>query len=245
MIEAPRSDDELKSKRHTKKELVIINKARGEMDKSQQGKDLKEMIVSSTDIKISTMLGKGGFGMVHLGVYKKNRGTSNEVEIEVAVKQLLEISDENIERFRFECFLVKSLSHPNIVSLVGVVWDDFMVSCLLEYVSNGSLQDWIKKDAIKPVGDKLTWKKDLLRIMEDCALGVHFLHKSNYYDFDKNQIMECIIHRDLKPDNMLLTEDWSLKLTDFGEARAVELDLTMTQVGTPIYVAPEIMMSGR
>ena len=40
---------------------------------------------------------------------------------------------------------------------------------------------------------------------------------------------------------MLLTENWPLKLTDFGEARATDLNNTMTSVGTPIYIAPEIM----
>ena len=40
---------------------------------------------------------------------------------------------------------------------------------------------------------------------------------------------------------MLLTENWQLKLTDFGEARATDLNNTMTSVGTPIYIAPEIM----
>ena len=52
---------------------------------------------------------------------------------------------------------------------------------------------------------------------------------------------ESVIHRDLKPDNMLLTRDWTLKLTDFGEARAQNVGGTMTSVGTPIYIAPEVM----
>jgi serine/threonine protein kinase len=52
---------------------------------------------------------------------------------------------------------------------------------------------------------------------------------------------ESVIHRDLKPDNMLLTRDWTLQLTDFGEARAQNMGGTMTSVGTPIYIAPEVM----
>jgi serine/threonine protein kinase len=50
-----------------------------------------------------------------------------------------------------------------------------------------------------------------------------------------------VIHRDLKPDNMLLDNNWTLKLTDFGEARAQNTGGTMTSVGTPIYIAPEVM----
>ena len=78
-------------------------------------------MVKSSDLIIEGMLGKGGFGVVHLGSYKG---------VKVAVKQLLEIIDENVDRFRFECFLMKNLRHPNVVKLVGVCWDDNMLACL-------------------------------------------------------------------------------------------------------------------
>jgi serine/threonine protein kinase len=70
---------------------------------------------------------------------------------------------------------------------------------------------------------------------------------SNFYTSASNlnlillATQESVIHRDLKPDNMLLTRDWTLKLTDFGEARAQNMGDTMTSVGTPIYIAPEVM----
>ena len=96
----------------------------------------------------------------------------------------------------------------------------------------------------------LTWRGQLLGIATQCALGVQYLHQERYWAEEEVKeggevvaagYRECIIHRDLKPDNMLLTKDWQLKLTDFGEARAINLNQTMTSVGTPIYVAPEVM----
>ena len=157
---------------------------------------------------------------------------------------------------------MKNLRHPNIVKLVGVCWEDTMFACCLEYVSNGSLDDWLKNTLNTPQDASLslsnenkknanfTWKDKRLRMATECALGVQYLHNErNWFDGEYKDGEEveapgwrdCIIHRDLKPDNMLLTPDWQLKLTDFGEARATDLNNTMTSVGTPIYIAPEIL----
>jgi hypothetical protein len=57
------------------------------------------------------------FGVVNLATYQGNK---------VAMKQLLTVNQENVLRFRHECFLMKNLSHPNVVKLVGVVWDEDM-----------------------------------------------------------------------------------------------------------------------
>jgi len=91
----------------------------------------------------------------------------------------------------------------------------------------------------------LTWKGQLFDIMSDCASVLNYMHQSRYFSEKSNKYMECIIHRDLKPENMLLTKSFDLKLADFGEARAGEEKKTMSVVGTPLYVAPEVLRNDK
>ena len=245
-----RLQEKLAQKEHSLEELEVMRVAIEELkrDKDNPNK-LEEVIIDSSCIQIASVLGKGGFGTVHLGTYtddKKNMTTK------VAIKQLLEINNESVKRFQFECFLLKNIRHPNIVELVGVCWDKMLLACLLEFVSGGTLQDRLDADnkvegSLLSNENAMRWRgeRGVLKIMTEAALGVQYLHQSRFYNHQEKNWENCIIHRDLKPDNMLLTSDWVLKLTDFGEARAIDPENTMTQVGTPIYVAPEILKSGR
>ena len=120
------------------------------------------------------------------------------------------------------------------------------MALVTEFIPNGSLQGWLDKDvrrrAINQTDpDNWTWRKHLLKMTCDVADGVAYLHNAHYYDTKSNSFQECIIHRDLKPDNFLVTSDFHLKITDFGEARAVDLEQNMTVVGTPLFIAPEVM----
>ena len=70
-----------------------------------------------------------------------------------------------------------------------------------------------------------------MRIALDAARGMHYLHTSN----------PVILHRDLKSDNLLVTADFTIKVADFGLTRFLSEGKQMTQVGTPMWMAPEII----
>ena len=102
----------LRKSQHSGEELRLMKKAMEELSQ-EKSDELRSVLIDSGTVKIENMIGKGGFGEVHLGKYDGQK---------VAVKRLLDISSDNLERFHFECFLMKNLRHPHIVRLVGVCW---------------------------------------------------------------------------------------------------------------------------
>lgn len=166
------------------------------------------------------MLGEGGMGDVFRGV---DRHTGETVAIKLLKPDIVDAVPGMIERFQREAQLLRQLNHPNIVRILDAVEEDDLHYLIMEYLPGGSLRDLLQRQSPLPVERAL----DIALDLTDALTRTHRLH---------------IIHRDLKPANVLLAEDGTPRLTDFGMARVVNsttITLSGTLVGTLGYVSPE------
>jgi len=164
------------------------------------------------------VLGRGGMGIV----YKARQTTLGRV---VALKMILAGGDagpEELARFHAEAEAIARLQHPHIVQVFEVGAHDGQPFLSLEYCPGGTLE---KKLAGKPMPPG-----DAAALVERLAEAVQGAHEAK------------VVHRDLKPANVLLTEDGTPKITDFGLAKKLDdasLTASGTIMGTPAYMAPE------
>jgi len=188
---------------------------------------INQYLLQPKDVIMTKKVGAGAFGEVFKGT------CMGEL---VAVKTMIDVTEANVREFKAEIVLTATLRHPNIVNFVGACWGKELMCLVLEWVAKGSLRDLLESS-----GSDLRWDDPLLRLATDVARGMNYLHNRQYYDEREENTLKCILHRDLKPDNALVSDYTAAKLADFGTSRAKgEEDVTMTAVGTPLYVAPEI-----
>jgi len=168
----------------------------------------------------------GGGGMAT--VYKAKCRLLNRF---VAVKILrpeFTNDEEFVKRFRVEAQAAASLSHPNIVSIYDVGYEDNIHYIVMEYVNGITLKDYIEQKGALP------WQEAVDITIQVCS-AIEVAHANN------------IVHRDIKPHNILLTKDGIAKVTDFGIARAVSSS-TITMAGSTIgsvhYFSPEQARGG-
>lgn len=167
-------------------------------------------------------LGRGGFGSVYEGTLVD--GTK------VAVK-CLESCHQGTKEFLAEVNTIGSIHHFNLVRLIGFCDEGLNRLLVYEYMYNGSLDKWIFNDDLC---ETLTWTIRR-KIIEGVAAGLEYLHE---------HCKKNVIHFDIKPQNILLDEDFNVKISDFGLAKMVDRDESqvMTVVkGTPGYMAPELI----
>jgi TolB-like protein/tRNA A-37 threonylcarbamoyl transferase component Bud32/Tfp pilus assembly protein PilF len=171
--------------------------------------------------QLERVLGRGGMATVYLA-----RDLKHERQVALKVLDPDVAATIGPERFQREIKLAARLHHPHILTVydsgeaAGCLW------FTMPYVRGESLRDRLRRDGVLPI-------HEALRITREAIYGLSHAHR------------EGVIHRDVKPENLLLTEDGSTQVADFGIARATEThaDVSITEygvaLGTPAYMAPE------
>ncbi|RHY01692.1 hypothetical protein DYB36_013521, partial [Aphanomyces astaci] len=209
--------------------------------------------VDYADIHYTRKLSKGAFGEVWLGQCHGNY---------VAIKQILEERKHDakeIECFVAEIRLMATFKHPNIVDFRGFSWNpkNGNMCALTEYMKHGDLfgttyiLPFFSQFTYIPAFLLLTrwfhillylqrnkaglaWKHEKVGIAIDIAQALVYLHS----------LSPKVIHRDLKSKNVLLDDNFTAKLSDFGISRLRQLEETMTAgVGTALWAAPEVFLA--
>jgi eukaryotic-like serine/threonine-protein kinase len=169
--------------------------------------------------ELEELVGSGGMSSVY-------RAHDRLLERTVALKILHEQftrDDDYVERFRREARSVAQLTHPNIVTVIDRGEQDARQFIVFEYVDGENLKDLVDREG--PLSPR-----EAIALGLQVARGLAFAHSQG------------LVHRDVKPQNVLLDADGRAKVTDFGIARALDVDgmtITGTVMGTSNYIAPE------
>ncbi|KAK3441793.1 hypothetical protein EUGRSUZ_B01726 [Eucalyptus grandis] len=149
--------------------------------------------------------------------------------MEVAVKKFFDqdLSGAPLDMFRREVQIIRSLRHPNVVLFMGAVAHPPHLSIITEFVRRGSLYGIIHRPQC-PIDEKRRIKMAL-----DVARGMNYLHTS----------IPTIVHRDLKSPNLLVDENWNVKVCDFGLSRLKHNTFLSSKstAGTAEWMAPEVL----
>ncbi|KAI4380274.1 hypothetical protein MLD38_006483 [Melastoma candidum] len=172
------------------------------------------------DLQIGERIGIGSYGEVYRADWN---GT------EVAVKKFLDqdFSGDALCQFKIEVEIMLRLRHPNIVLFMAAVTQSPHFSILTEFIPRGSLYKLLHRSNVR-----LNLKRRMLMAL-DVATGMNYLHTSH----------PTIVHRDLKSPNLLIDNNWTVKVCDFGLSRIKHNTFLSSKstAGTPEWMAPEVL----
>ena len=181
-----------------------------------------ELLGELGDYELLEEVGRGGQGVVFRARQKSlNRTVALKV---ISLGQWA--SKAHLKRFRLEAEAAASLEHPGIVPIHEVGERDGSCYFSMKFVEGGQLDEVVRREPMSI--------RQAAELIAKVARTVHYAHEHG------------ILHRDIKPGNILLDQKGEPHLTDFGLARLVETESTMTRtldvLGTPSYMAPEQAM---
>lgn len=182
------------------------------------------------DYTMGQVLGKGSFAVVYKAEHKP---TKKAVAIK-SIKPKLILSTDTMRYVESEIEIMRNVCHPHLISCRDYIKTNSYVYLVMEYCSMGDLNDYIKNT----YSSQGMPEDIVLHFLGQLASGLKYLHDQN------------LIHRDIKPKNIFLVPPPTIsainvpdvKLGDFGFAKALpKKSLAMSVLGSPIYMAPEVL----
>ncbi|XP_024977073.1 wall-associated receptor kinase 2-like [Cynara cardunculus var. scolymus] len=196
-----------------------------------ESKHMEKIIFAARDLEKATnnfnktnVIGQGGFGIVYKGILAD--------KTTVAIKKSKSIDENQIEQFINEVIILSEISHPNVVKLLGCCLETQTPLLVYEFVANKTVFHHLHE---KYEISSMAFERRL-NLAAQISEALAHIHSSTQ-----------IIHRDVKSSNILLTDDFTAKVSDFGISRFIPVDETHLQTlvhGTLGYIDPEYFRSG-
>ena len=178
---------------------------------------LEDYTIELKDLDNIKELGRGNYGFVNLVKSKKNKHL-----YAIKALNLVQIKKENLQQsVELEKNVLLKVDHPFIMKMVKYLKNDTHIFFIMEYIRGKEL--W---DVMRDIG--LCDKAQTQFYGASMLTAIDYLHKHHY------------IYRDLKPENVMITDKGYIKIIDFGTVKEIK-DRTTTTVGTPQYMAPEMV----
>mmetsp|Transcript_39649 Transcript_39649/g.55885 ORF Transcript_39649/g.55885 Transcript_39649/m.55885 type:complete len:515 (+) Transcript_39649:28-1572(+) len=220
-------DEETKTRKQKKRVTITDGKSRSD-------KSLKNAVVVTdvlSDVRVKYHINPKELGHGHYGVVRKcmDRKTNQWY----AIKSIRKSKVGKIEVLKREIEILKRVDHPNIIKLVDIFEDQKYLHLITELCTGGELFDRIIDKTNSNEGHFS--EHDAAKLVRDICDAIAYCHD-----------VKQIAHRDLKPENFLFLnkkDDSPIKIIDFGLSRhdTQNLGIMKTKVGTPYYVAPEVL----
>lgn len=178
-----------------------------------------ENIILGDRYELQEKIGEGGMSLVYKARDKK---LNRFIAVKILKHEFID-NEDIVDKFKKEATAIANLNDPYIVNVLDVGSQDDYNYIVMEYVKGKTLKEFIREKGRIPYDLALNFSTQIAKAL-DCA------HKNN------------IIHRDIKPQNILVTEEGSLKVTDFGIAKSTNsstITNTSNVIGSAHYFSPE------